>query len=103
MPSSGRPGVDAGLGRCSTAFSVRNGAGEPIVSATIRMSVRYGLMGFRRMELAVGTGADGRARIDGLPDAASLLLYDIGKGNTTTQIHHDLTRACQGQYDVTLK
>ena len=103
LPTSGRPIIDAGLGACSTTFVVTDGAGEPIASANIRMSMRYGLMGLRRKELALGTGADGRARVNGLPDVASQLLYDIGKGRTSTQIQHDLGRACHGRYDITLK
>ena len=80
-----------------------DGAGRPVAAAKIHMRLRYGLMGLRSMDLAVGTGADGRARISGLPDSASWLLYDINNGKATTQIHQDLARACRGRYDVTLK
>ena len=102
-PISGKPVIDAGIGGCSTDFLVKDGTGHPIASATIQMRIRYGLMGLRRMELAVGTGADGRARIQGLPDSSALLLFDIGKGSAATQVHQDLARSCRGRYDVTLK
>jgi hypothetical protein len=95
--------VDAGIGNCSTDIAVRDAAGQPIHGATVQMRIRYGLMGLRQMELAVGTGADGHARIHGLPESAALLLFDIGKGNVSTQLNQDLSRACRGRYAVTLK
>jgi hypothetical protein len=101
-PLAGGPFVNAGIGNCSTDFAVKDGAGQPIVGAKIQMHLRYGLMGLRQMDLAVGTGQDGHARIDGLPEGA-WLLYDIDKGKTTTQVHQDLRKTCRGRYDVTLK
>jgi hypothetical protein len=101
-PTPGGPYANAGIGGCSTDLAVRDAAGQPIVGAKIQMHLRYGLMGLRQMDLAVGTGTDGRARIEGLPEGA-WLLYDIDKGKSTTQVHQDLRRACRGRYDVTLK
>ena len=102
-PVSGKPIVDAGVGHCSTDFTVKDAVGQPIAAATIHMHIRYGLMGLRGMSLVVGTDHDGRARIAGLPGSAAWLLFDIGKGSTTTRVHQDLERACRGRYDVTLK
>lgn len=95
--------VDAGIGNCSTDIAVKDAAGQPIAGATVQMRIRYGLMGLRQMELAVGTGADGHARIHGLPESAALLLFDIGKAGHSTQLNQDLSRACRGRYAVTLK
>ena len=102
-PPAGKPIVDAGAGHCSTDFTVKDAAGHPIAGAAIQMRIRYGLMGLRGMSLAVGTDHDGRARIAGLPGSAAWLLFDIGKGSMSTQVHQDLDRACRGRYDVTLK
>ena len=101
-PTPGGPYANAGIGACSTDLAVRDAAGQPIAGAKIQMHLRYGLMGLRQMDLAVGTGVDGRARIEGLPEGA-WLLYDIDKGKSTTQVHQDLRRACRGRYEVTLK
>jgi hypothetical protein len=95
--------ADAGLGSCSTDFAVKDAAGQSIDGAAIRMQVRYGLMGLRRKSLAVSTGVDGQARIQGLPEDASLLRYEIGDGRVTAAITQDLSRDCRRRYEVTLK
>jgi hypothetical protein len=95
--------ADVGLGECATDFAVKDGAGHAVANATVRMHIRYGLLGLRRMDLSVGTAADGRAHIQGLPDSASLLRYEVGKGRIVAQITHDLSRQCRERYDVTLK
>jgi hypothetical protein len=102
-PSIGGPFVNAGIGTCSTEFAVKDANGRPAPSARIHMHLHYGLMGLRRMELVIGTGSDGRARVTGLPERASWLLYEIENGRTTTQLPQDLSRACRGRYDVTLR
>lgn len=103
QPTPGGPFIDAGIGNCSTDFAVKNAAGQPVAGAAITMHIRYGLMGLRRMDLSLGTGSDGHARVNGLPESASQLLFDIAKGGTTTQVVQDLSRACRGSYAITLK
>ena len=95
--------ADAGLGHCVTDFTVTDGTGHAVANATVRMHIRYGLLGLRRMDLAVGTAADGRAHIQGLPDSASLLRYEIGRGRVVAQVTHDLSQQCRSRYEVTLK
>lgn len=95
--------ADAGVGECATDFSVKDAAGQPVANASVRMHIRYGLLGLRRMDLALGTAADGSAHIQGLPESASLLRFEIGKGRITARITQDLSRQCRERYHVTLK
>ena len=47
--------------------------------ATVHVRIRYGFMSLKRMDLEVGTNSDGKARVEGLPEKARPLVYDITK------------------------
>ncbi len=103
-----RPGAEmavlkAGLGDCSADFTVKDADGAPVYGAAISVSVRYGFLGIRRADLEVGTNADGRARIEGLPDRAKPLTYDIRKAGKGAIVQQDVNTRCRGAYDVSLK
>ncbi len=45
--------------------------------ALVHVRVRYGTFGIMRMDLKVGTNADGKTTITGLPDKARLLTVEV--------------------------
>jgi hypothetical protein len=61
------PTVNADLGPCTADFTVTDGARQPLYNAKVSVTVKYGFLGLRRMELEVGTNSDGKARVAGLP------------------------------------
>jgi hypothetical protein len=95
--------LDARIGPCSADFTVRDESGAPVYAATIHVRVRYGFWNIKRSDLEVGTNADGRARIEGLPDKARPLRYDITFGEKKGTAMQDLSTTCHGRYDVALK
>src|SRR5581483_6702241 len=72
------PILDAKLGtKCSADFTVNDEEVKPVYDATVHVRVRYGFAGIKRSDLEVGTNSEGKARIQGLPDKAKPLAYDI--------------------------
>ena len=76
------PVLKANLGGdCSADFVVRGAGGQQVYNATIHVRVRYGPLSMKRSDLEIGTNADGKARIEGLPSKAKPLAYDVRKGD----------------------
>lgn len=95
--------IDAKLGPCSADFMVTDAETKPVYDASVHVRVRYGVFSVKRMDLEVGTTADGKARVQGLPSKAKLLAYDVSKGNLHASVTQDVAVACNAKYDVTLK
>ena len=95
--------IDGKLGPCAAEFTVKDADGKPVYAATVRVRVRYGLMSIRRMDLEVGTDADGRGRIEGLPTKARPLAYEIVKGEKKAAAEQDVAKKCDATFEVTLK
>jgi hypothetical protein len=95
--------INARLGDCSADFTVKDPDGKPLYNATIHVRVRYGFLGVKRMDLEVGTNADGQARVEGLPDDARPLMYDITRGELKAEVQQDPSKRCSVTFDVSLK
>jgi hypothetical protein len=95
--------LQARLGGCSADFTVKDADGKPVYAATVHVRVRYGLWGIKRADLEVGTSSEGKARIEGLPDKAKPLAYDIQKEGRKATAEQDVSKACRATFEVTLK
>jgi len=51
----------------------------------------------------VGTGSDGRARIEGLPTKARPFTYTIEKDDRRTMVDQDVAHTCHAMFAVALK
>ncbi len=75
LPSQGRaqssneqvPVIEGGAGRCSLDLTVRGADGKPVYAATVKVHIKYGFGGMRRLDLEAGTNSDGKVRFAGLP------------------------------------
>jgi hypothetical protein len=65
------PVIDAEAGTCSVQMTVRDGDGKPVCAAIIRVHVSYGFFGLRKVDVEIGTNADGKAEFVGLPQKES--------------------------------
>jgi hypothetical protein len=97
------PVLKANLGKCSADFVVHGADGQPVYNATIHVRVRYGFMSLKRSDLEIGTNADGKARIEGLPVKAKPLAYDIRKEPASAAAAQDVEAMCNASFDVALK
>jgi hypothetical protein len=95
--------LKANLGPCSADFAVKDSAGMPVYAAAVHVKVRYGAFGIKRADLEVGTNSSGEARIEGLPDKAKLLAYDVQKDGKKSSAEQNVTSSCNAKYSLTLK
>src|SRR4051812_6370482 len=90
-------------GSCSADFTVKDAGGKPVFGALVHVKVRYGFAGVKRADLEVGTSSEGKARIEGLPDKARPMAYDITKEGKKTDVTQDVADMWYATFDVTLK
>jgi hypothetical protein len=90
-------------GLCSAEFTVKDEAGKPVFGASVRVRVRYGFMSVKRADLEVGTSYLGKARIEGLPDKARPLEYEIQKDMKRVSVEQLVEERCNATFDVVLK
>ncbi len=95
--------INARLGNCAADFTVTDASGAPVYAATVHVRIRYGFMSVKRMDLEVGTSSDGKARVEGLPEKAKPLVYDVTKDNLKATVEQDLSTTCRGTYPIVLK
>src|SRR5881392_2645623 len=90
-------------GTCSADFTVKDAGGKPVYAAMVHVKVRYGFAGVKRADLEVGTSSEGKARIEGLPDKARPLTYEIRKDDKKVEVTQDVSDTCRATFDVALK
>ena len=66
-PNEQVPVIQGGAGPCSLELTVRGADGTPVYAATVRVHVKYGFGGMRRLDLEAGTNSDGKVKFAGLP------------------------------------
>jgi hypothetical protein len=96
------PAVNAALGPCSVDFTVSQSLNEPLYNALISVSIAYGFMGVKKMDLQIGTNSEGKARFEGLPERVHnppLTFVVKHKGRTKT-VQYWPQVECHGQYSV---
>ena len=90
-------------GLCSAEFTVKDADGKPVYGANVHVRVRYGFMGVKRADLDVGTSYLGKARIEGLPDKAKPLEWDVQKEMKRASAEQLVESNCNATFDLTLK
>lgn len=98
------PAIDGGIGACSVDFLVTDPNGSPVYDATIKVHIAYGFMYWRKLDLQVGTNADGKARFTGLPDRTKKgLFFEASAGDRTAEAFDDPATTCKNQFTVALR
>lgn len=98
------PVIDGALGPCTADFTITDTAGKPVYSATIKVHIAYGFASVRKLDLQVGTNADGKARFTGLPDHSKHgLFFEASEGDRTAEAFDDPANTCQAQFTLALR
>ena len=98
------PVVDGGIGTCSADFTVTDANGAPVYAAKIKVHIAYGFMYLHKLDLEVGTNADGKARFTGIPDRVKHGLYfEASEGDRTAEAFVDPATTCKNQFTVVLR
>jgi hypothetical protein len=67
VPSETVPVIQGGVGRCSLDLTVLGADAKPVYAAIVRVHIKYGFGGMRRLDLEAGTNSDGKVKFAGLP------------------------------------
>ena len=98
------PAIDGGIGTCSVDFIVNDADGKPVYAATIKVHIEYGFMYLRKLDLQIGTNADGKARFTGLPDRVKHgLFFEASEGDRAAEAFDDPAANCKNQFTVVLR
>jgi hypothetical protein len=97
------PSISAGAGGCRASFTVHDASKKPIYDAKIDVTVHYGFMNLRKIDLEVATNVDGKARVTGLPNFPKKPLeFVIRSGTVSKSVTDDPSNDCNAEFDVTL-
>ena len=98
------PVIDGGAGRCSVDFNVTDTAGKPVYDARINVHIAYGFMGVRKLDLQLGTNADGKARFQGLPEKVRQpLTFVASEDDLEGTATYDPAVECSAKHDIVLE
>jgi hypothetical protein len=98
------PVIDGGIGPCSADFTVTDSSAAPVYDAKIRVHIAYGFLSARKLDLEVGTNADGKARFTGLPDRLKRGLYfQASKDDREAEAFDDPAKTCKSQLTIVLE
>jgi hypothetical protein len=96
--------VDGGLGPCSLEVTVVGADAKPVYGASVKMHIAYGFGGFHKLDLEVGTNADGKAKFTGLPTRVRRPPLDVNatKDDLTGTATFDPATQCQAKQQITV-
>ena len=95
--------VDGGIGPCTADFTITDAAGSPVYAAKVKVHIAYGFMSARKLDLEVGTNAEGKARFTGLPDRLKRGLYfEASEGDRTAEAFDDPVKTCNAILTIAL-
>jgi hypothetical protein len=59
-PNEQVPAIQGSANPCSLELTVKGADGKPVYAAMVKVHIKYGFGGMRRLDLEAGTNADGR-------------------------------------------
>src|SRR5580765_1307480 len=90
-------------GSCSADFTVKDADGKPVYAALVHVKIRYGFAGVKHADLEIGTSSEGKARVEGLPDKARPMTWEVKKDEKTAEVTQDVADKCHATFEVTLR
>ena len=97
------PSISADLGPCSARFTVTDGS-KPIYDAKVRTRIKYGSFGIRKLDLEIGTDANGKADVLKLPNVTNQpIAFEVVKGDISRTVLFDSSQKCEASYNVALR
>jgi hypothetical protein len=98
------PVIDGGIGPCTADFTISDAGGKPLYDAKIKVHIAYRFMNAHKLDLEVGTNADGNARFTGLPDKIKHGIYFYAtQGELAGEVFADPASNCKAQFAITLR
>jgi hypothetical protein len=104
-PNEQVPVIQGGAGPCSMELTVQSADGKPVYAATVKVHIKYGFGGMRRLDLEAGTNPDGKVKFTGLPDRVQRppLEFRASKDEFRGVATFDPTAECQAKREIALE
>ena len=104
QPSVEIPNTDAQSGPCSIELSVTGPDGKVVYAARIDYHAVYGFMGTHKLDMAVYTNADGKARFTGIPAKVKRppIEFNAKKDDLVGVATMDPATECQAKHDIVM-
>ncbi|HXC00448.1 MAG TPA: hypothetical protein VNU74_08605 [Terriglobales bacterium] len=98
------PVIQGGAGPCSLELTVKSADEKPVYAATVKVHIKYGFGGMRRLDLEAGTNSEGKVKFAGLPDRVQRppLEFHASKDDFMGTGLFDPSIECQARHDITL-
>src|ERR1700694_2513252 len=105
FPNEKVPVRDGGAGSCSVELTVRGADGKPVYAATVKVHVKFGFGGMRRLDLEAGTNSDGKVKFAGLPARVQRppLEFHASKDELEGVASFDPAPECHAKRDIILQ
>jgi hypothetical protein len=99
------PVIQGGAGPCSVELMVKGAEGKPVYAATVKVHIKYGFGGMRRLDLEAGTNSDGKVKFTGLPDRIQRppLEFRAAKDELEGIASFDPSTECQAKREIALE
>jgi len=99
------PVIDGNAGPCSVELTVLGADGKPAYAATVKVHIKYGFGGMRRLDLEAGSNSDGKVKFTGIPARVQRppLEFRASKDEFSGIAVVDPSTQCQAKYDLTLE
>lgn len=104
QPSQDVPNTDAQSGPCAIELSVTGPDGKPVYAARIDYHAAFGFMGTHKLDMAVYTNADGKAKFTGIPAKVKKppIEFNAKKDDLVGMATMDPATECQAKHDVVM-
>ena len=104
-PQETVPVIQGGAGSCSIALTVTGADGKPVYAATVKVHIKYGFGGMRRLDLEAETNSDGKVKFAGLPARVQRppLEFHASKDEFTGIATFDPATECEAKREIALE
>jgi hypothetical protein len=98
------PATDAQSGPCSVELTVLGADAKPVYAARIDYHAAYGFMGTHKLDMAVYTNAQGKAKFTGIPAKVKNppVEFHAAKGDLFGMATIDPAAECQAKHDIVM-
>jgi hypothetical protein len=104
QPSGDIPTTDAQSGACSIELTALDADAKPVYAARIDYHAAYGFMGTHKLDMAVYTNAQGKARFTGIPAKVKNppIEFRASKGDLSGIATMNPATECQARHDIVM-
>lgn len=98
------PSIDGGVGPCTADLTITDESGAPVYAAKVSVHIAYGFASVRKLDLELGTNADGKARFIGIPDRMKRGIYfRASEGERSGEAFDDPANTCKAELTIKLE